>query len=120
VEYGSNGLKFARVHNKQANVWADLHPLAVGESPTNLGDYRLVSTDKNIVEALKEGLQEAQRLLRFLNMAPSTYARNKKWFLEPWSLKKMDTRHFAYIPTKTSTAGEDGDCEVLRQTLEEE
>jgi hypothetical protein len=120
VEYGSDGLKFARVHNKQANVWADLHPLAVEEFPANLGDYSLVSTDESIVEALKEGLQEAQRLLRSLNMAPSTYARNKKWFLEPWSVEKVDTKHFTYIPTKTPTAGEDGDCEVLRQTLEEE
>ena len=27
VEYGDNGLKFGRVHNKLENIWSSLHPL---------------------------------------------------------------------------------------------
>jgi hypothetical protein len=33
-------------------------------------------------------------------------------------VEKQDPKHFAYVPTKTPVAGEDGDCKVLRHTLE--
>jgi hypothetical protein len=36
VEYGKNGLKFGRLHNKMKNVWADLHPLNDGDEPADL------------------------------------------------------------------------------------
>jgi hypothetical protein len=32
IEYGSNGLQFGRAHNKQQNMWANLHPLEPGQS----------------------------------------------------------------------------------------
>jgi hypothetical protein len=25
IEYGNNGLQFARAHNKQRNIWSELH-----------------------------------------------------------------------------------------------
>lgn len=31
IEYGSNGLKFGRYHNKIENSWSKLHPLQEGE-----------------------------------------------------------------------------------------
>jgi hypothetical protein len=27
IEYGENGFKFGKVHNKKENVWVALHPL---------------------------------------------------------------------------------------------
>jgi hypothetical protein len=113
VEYGTNGLQFGRQHNKQSNIWADLHPLGAGESAADLGDYSLLSTDELVTDALKEGLKEALSMLRSLNMALSMLrslnmalsmlrslnmalsmlrslnmalsmlARDKKWFTEP-------------------------------------
>jgi hypothetical protein len=69
------------------------------------------------VAAHKEGLCEAQSLLRSLNMAPSTIARNKTWFLQPWLFETADKYHWAYVPAQKPTPGEDGDGEVLRDTL---
>ena len=84
IEYGENGLKFPRAHNKQKNIWADMHPLAEGEQCGNLADYSLIGSDEDVVLALKDGLKEAQAMIRTLNMAPLSVARNKQWFLEPW------------------------------------
>jgi len=75
VEYAKNGLKFNKQHNKMENVWAKLHPLQEGESPCDLGDYSEIPTTADVVEALKEGLVEAQRLLKHLNMVPSVHTR---------------------------------------------
>ncbi len=36
IEYGENGFKFSKVHNKMENVWVALHPLKEGESIANL------------------------------------------------------------------------------------
>jgi hypothetical protein len=30
IEYSANGLQFPRAHNKQHNVWGELHPLQEG------------------------------------------------------------------------------------------
>ena len=60
IEYRPNGLQFGRAHNKQKNVWADLHPLEQGQSPADLEDYSALATDEDFVEALKEDLQAAQ------------------------------------------------------------
>ena len=38
IEYGGNGLQFGRVHNKQKNIWVELHPPLTGEMKSNLGD----------------------------------------------------------------------------------
>jgi hypothetical protein len=98
IEYGDNGLQFGRVHNKQKNIWAELHPPLTGDTKSNLGDYTNIARDAEIVAALKEGLREAQSLLRSLNMAPSTVARNKTWFLQPWLVETADKHHWAYVP----------------------
>jgi hypothetical protein len=99
VEYGKNGLKFSRVHNKQKNVWANLYPLEVGEEVANLVDYSGLEGDEGIIFALKEGLKEAQGLIRVLNMAPLACARNKKWYLEPWIEEARDPSFaFSYKP----------------------
>jgi len=35
IEYGENGIKFNKVHNKMDNIWAKLHSLGEGEMPCN-------------------------------------------------------------------------------------
>jgi hypothetical protein len=74
-------------------IWGDLHPLEDGEEPPNLGDYSLLAADTLIVDVLKLGLKQAQDMQRSLNMALSSYARNKKWFIEPWLVEKLDPKH---------------------------
>jgi hypothetical protein len=59
IEYGKNGLKLPRVHNKQKNIWADMHPLTEGEQCGNLADYSLIGFDEDAVLASKQGLKEA-------------------------------------------------------------
>jgi hypothetical protein len=87
IEYGKNGLKFDRAHHKQTNIWAKLHPLGEDESVANLVDYSRLESDAAIVNCLREGFKSAQGMLRGLSMAPSTVARDKKWFLvQPWAL----------------------------------
>ena len=101
------------------NIWADLHPLSKGELPCNLGDYNAIQTDADVVAALKEGMKEAQGLLRVLNMAPSIAATRKQWFTTPWEVEKNVVKSFAYIPGAIAQAGEDRDAEVLRVALEQ-
>ena len=117
IEYGSNGLQFGRAHNKQKNMWTDLHPLERGQAPANLGDYSALATDEDFVAALKEGLKAAQSQLKALNMALSTYARRKQWFLQPWTVEGSDPKHWAYVPPEKPVPGEDGDGEVMRDSL---
>ena len=120
IEYGSNGLKFKKVHNKMENVWGKLHPLSEGEIGCNLGDYSLIESDEHVVAALKEGLKEAQAMIRVLNMAPSSQctAEKKTWFYTPWLLEKSDPKHMSFTPGEKPIQGEDGDAEVLRSELE--
>ena len=117
IEYGENGLKFDTVHNKQRNIWAKLHPLGENQEAANLSDYSGLETDAQVILCLQEGFKSAQVALRILNMAPSIVAREKKWFLEPWSLEAADDKHWAYSPPARPVAGEDGDSEVMRETL---
>jgi hypothetical protein len=105
IEYGENGLKFPRAHNKQKNIWADMHPLAEGEVPAVLDDYSLIKSDEDVVLALKEGLKEAQAMIRTLNMAPSVVARNKKWYLEPWVVEQGDPKFLSYSPSAKAVPG---------------
>ena len=109
IEYRDNGLKINRHYNKQKNIWASLHSLVDGEIPANLGDYLGVMADRDLVVALKEGLKEAQGVLRVVNMAPSSVASDKTWFQNPWMVEVADVKHWAYTPPKTPTPGEDGD-----------
>ena len=119
IEYSKTELKFNKVHNKMSNIWEKLHPLADGESPCNLGDYSLICSPQLLVSALEEGLLEAQRVLRSLNMAPSIQARPaiKQWFYKPWLVEKTDPRHMAFVPRTRIVRGEDGDAEVLRDSI---
>jgi hypothetical protein len=39
---------------------------------------------------------------------------------KPWSVEKNDFNHFAYTPSTALVLGQDGNCEVLRHTMEEE
>ena len=86
----------------------------------NLADYSLVSTNLDVICALKEGLKEAQGMLRILNMAPSNYASavKKLWFLTPWKVEKEGPTHLAYQPVATPQPGVDGDAECERVRLE--
>lgn len=117
IEYGDNGLKFDRVHNKQRNIWAELHPLEEGMSGPDLGDYSLINDDSKLIDALKEGLREAQSMIRILNMGPSSVAREKKWFMQPWLVESNDPKYWAYVPPKKATTGDDGDGEALRDAM---
>lgn len=119
IEYGENGLKFNKVHNKMDNIWARLHPLLEGETPCDLGDYSLIDSNADVVNALKEGLLEAQRTLRGLNMVPTVHAApaKKVWFLKPWVIEKDDPTWLSCTPAATPVLGEDGDSEVMRETV---
>jgi hypothetical protein len=50
-------------------------------------------------------------------MAPSTVAHNKTWFLQLWLFETADKHHWAYVLAHKPTLGEDGDEEVLRDTM---
>jgi hypothetical protein len=116
IEYGPNEPQFGRAHTKQCNIWADLHPLEQGESLADLGDYSALATYEDFVSALKEGLKAAHAQLKVLNMAPSSYARNKLWFLQPWMVERADPKHWAYVAPEKPIPGENGDGEVMRDS----
>jgi len=105
IEYGPNGLQFGRAHNKQCNIWANLHPLKHEQSLADLGDYSALNTDEDFVSALKEGLKAAQAQLKVLNMAPSSYARNKRWFCcLGWSRGRIQSTGHMWLPKNLSPA----------------
>ena len=87
-KWSENGLQFGKVHNKMENVWEHLRPLHAHENRVDLGNYTLIASNEDVVLALKEGLMEAQSMLRVLNMAPSAQCRIKEWFLTHGSLSK--------------------------------
>jgi hypothetical protein len=96
-----------------------LHLLQEGEDIANLADFNGLATNEDIVGALKEGFKEAQALIRVLNMALSTVARHKKWFIEPWVEEANDPKFgFTYKPSKELVAKEDGDAEVMQAAFE--
>lgn len=121
IEYGENGMKFGRTHNKMNNIWAKMHQLQENESAANLGDYSAVHSNEEVVSALKEGLKDAQQMLNSLNMAPNSHAlaSKKVLFEKPWMVERADKQSFAYTPTSKPIHGEDGDMEVLRSDLQE-
>ena len=122
VEYGNNGIEFKKQHNKMENVWEALHKLQPGEERCNLGDYSNISSNAEVISALKDGLKEAQALFRPLNMAPSPQcvAKKKVWYEKPWVIERADLRSCAYKATVRPVSGEDGDSEVLRDRLHAE
>ena len=56
-------------------------------------------------------------MLRILNIAPSTQAKDKRWFATPWKLEVEDRGYMAYLPTPILVAGEDGDNKVIRHAI---
>ena len=48
-------------HNNMENIWASQHPLGEGDIVIDLSDYAMLSTNKHLVCALKEGLKDAQK-----------------------------------------------------------
>jgi hypothetical protein len=121
IEYAGNGLKFNKQHNKMENIWAKLHPLKADKTPCDLGDYLEIPTNVEVVLALKEGLIEAQQLLRHLNMAPSVHARAnlKVWFNKPWELDTTYEKFMKFKSTSKPVFGENGDSEVIKHTLQQ-
>lgn len=53
------------------NIWEKLHPLGREETRSNLGDYRAITTNDQVIATSEEELKEAQRVIKSLNMAPS-------------------------------------------------
>ena len=121
IEYGSNGIRFGRAHNKMTNIWAKLHKFEEDKVEPDLGDYTTVSSNREVVTALKEGLKEPQKMLNSLNMAPSPQAsaKNKVWFEKPWTVELADTTSFAFFAVTKPIRGEDGDMEVMREDIRE-
>jgi hypothetical protein len=118
IEYSENGLQFGRVHNKMENVWEHLHPLKAHKSRVDLGNYILIASNEDVVLALKEELMEAQAMLRVLNITPFAQCCIKKWFFTPWIIEQEDPKHMACVKSKNAIIGEDGDSEVLHETLD--
>lgn len=121
IEYGGNGIKFGRAHNKMTNIRAKLHKLHEDEVELDLGDYSAVSSNEDVVTALKEGFREAQKMLNPLNMAPSlqAIAKNRVCFDKPWVFELADSQPFAFAPGARPVRGEDADMEVLREDIRE-
>jgi hypothetical protein len=86
IEYGENGFKFGKVHNKMENVWVALHPLQEGESIANLAYYNLIMLDDDVIQALIDIFKNVQNMLTTLNMkgSPTTRGHDSSWFNEPW------------------------------------
>jgi hypothetical protein len=77
IDYGGNGFKFGKVHNKMENVWVVLHPLQEGESIANLAYYNLIMLDDDVIQALIDKFKNVQNMLTTLNMKGSpTYMRS--------------------------------------------
>lgn len=72
VEYNMNGLQFNKVHSKMENIWEKVHPFGCNEFKCDLANYSLIANETGIIEALKDGLKEAQKLIRVLNMELAT------------------------------------------------
>lgn len=75
----------------------------------------LFLVDDLVIEALKEGFQQAQKLLIGCNMGPSREARNKKWWTDPWAVEEQDQTFMHFKRATELVAGEDGDGEVMRE-----
>ena len=57
IEYGKNGLKFGRMHNKMTIMWVQLRPLGDDDDPCDLGDCSSIVYDVDVVTALKESIE---------------------------------------------------------------
>jgi hypothetical protein len=100
IEYGENGFKFGKVHNKMENVWVALHTLLEGESIANLAYNNLVLLDDDVIQTLIDRFRNVQNMLTMLNMkgSPTTQGHDSSWFNEPWKVEQYDLKHVAYVP----------------------
>ncbi|MCO5564819.1 hypothetical protein L7F22_018487 [Adiantum nelumboides] len=91
---------FARAHKKQEHVWSELnHNESLPKA--DLVDYNCVSTDENIINALKKGLESAQAICERFHMKPKYKDKEKmRWWSTPWkngfvdAFAKMDKLEF--------------------------
>jgi len=98
IEYRENDLKFLGVYNKMNNIWAKLHKLEGDKVELDLGDYTTISSNKDVIIALKQGLKEVQRMIKNLNMAPNPKASARNRFgLTNCRLQKGQTS--SHLPT---------------------
>jgi vacuolar-type H+-ATPase subunit C/Vma6 len=99
-----------------------LHPLLEGESIANLAYNNLVLSDDDVIQTLIDKFRNVQNILTMLNMkgSPTTQGHDSSWFNEPWKVEQDDLKHVAYVPFLKATTSEDGDCEVLRDCVDEE
>ena len=74
-ESNSQGLHFNKSHKKQENIWDKLHQETI-QNTDILSQYDSISTDAKIVEALKNGLKDAQDILSTLGMQPGNYTQS--------------------------------------------
>ena len=85
-ESNSQGLHFNKSHKKQENIWNKLHQETI-QNTDILSQYDSISTDAKIVEALKNGLKDAQDILSTLGMKPENYTQCS-WWVKPWTEDK--------------------------------
>ncbi len=78
-------------------------------------DYNLVILNDDVILALIDEFRNAQNMLIMLNMmgSPITRGHDSSWFNELGKVEQDDLKHLTYVPSKKTTIGEDGDCEVL-------
>lgn len=81
IECLEGGLMFPCWHNKHDIIWGKLQPLKDGVVRCDLANYRRYATNEVVEGASKEGLKQAQTLIRIFNMVPSTVPNNKSWFI---------------------------------------
>ncbi|CAM6085927.1 unnamed protein product [Calypogeia fissa] len=120
IESSKGGVVFPRVHSKMKTVWEELHPVLVDANGyrtipiPNLGDFSQIQTDACLIEALKEGFQEAQKLLRVLEMAPSIHCQPSKarWFHQPWQFEQVLQKNSTDLASSPAEIGDDGDMEL--------
>jgi hypothetical protein len=51
--------------------------------------------------------------------SPITWGHDSSWFNEPGKVEQDDLKHLTYVPSKKATIGEDRDCEVLWDCVNE-
>jgi hypothetical protein len=117
LEGNKDGVRFPRAHKKMKIVWKQLHPIPEGVPVADLGDYSAVSTDSELIDALKEGFTEAQRYLRVLNMAPSTNCNRdaSRCFRVPWEFYKPLQKNLEHLAVSIPEHGDNGEKNAARQ-----
>jgi hypothetical protein len=58
--------------------------------------------DDMVIEVLKEGFHQTQKLVIACNMDLSWKATNKKWWTKPWLIKFVDKTFMCFTPSITN------------------